>query len=458
MRVYLETYGCTLNQADSDIIRGILKGAGHRIVTEREAEIVIINSCTVKGATENKIISRIREIKKPLIIAGCLVVNEKRIREERKDAVLVWPGALNCLEQAVRDAKKGIANTYKSNEYKDSLPKEFTKPILRIAAQEGCCGNCYFCQTKLARPELRSYNPERIVQLIEEGIKKGAKEIQLTGMDLGAYGLDLIEASASKAPAFVNSRRDRKTNLIELLKRIEKIKGEFIVRLGMINPQHAKRMLPELVKTLKGKKFYKFLHAPVQTGSEKVCKEMNRGHTVKDFVDIVKNIRRAIPSITIATDIIVGYPTETKEDFEQTIQLIEKIKPDIVNVSKFTSRAGTKASKMKQLKTQEIKERSRRMSEVCKRIAKEKNEKFIGKVLEILITEKGRDFTGRTENYKQVVVKNLNQSTWPSRSDQSPSLRKGRTRAAERQELSYNALGEKIKRKIKEANHGSLIG
>lgn len=433
MRIYLETYGCTLNQADSDIIRGILKGAGHKLVKEQNAEIVIINTCTVKGATENKIISRIREIKKPLIIAGCLVVNEQRIRKERKNAVLVWPGALNCLEQALEDAKKGIVNTYRTNEYKDSLPKEFTKPILRIAAQEGCCGNCYFCQTKLARPELRSYNSERIVQLIKEGVEKGAKEIQLTGMDLGAYGLD------------------RKTNLIELLNKIERVDGEFIVRLGMINPQHIKvtenrshlfksvqslnpdlkikRMLPELVRILKGKKFYKFLHIPVQTGSEKVCKEMNRGHTVKDFVEVIKKIRKEIPSITIATDIIVGYPTETKEDFEQTIQLIKRIKPDIVNVSKFTSRAGTKASELKQLRTQEIKERSRRMSEVCKRIATEKNKKFIGKVLEILITEKGKDFTGRTANYKQVVVKKF----------------KGK-------------LSKKIKRKIKEANHGSLIG
>lgn len=411
MRVYLETYGCTLNQADSDIIRGILKSAGHRLVEERYAEIVIINTCTVKGATENKIISRIKKIKKPLIIAGCLVVNEKRIRSERKDAVLIWPGALNYLEQALKDAKEGIVNTYKSNEYKDSLPKEFTKPILRIAAQEGCCGNCYFCQTKIARPELRSYNPERIVQLIEEGIKKGAKEIQLTGMDLGAYGLD------------------RKSNLVELLKRIESIDGEFIVRLGMINPQHVKRMFPEIVRVLSGKHFYKFIHIPVQTGSEKVCKEMNRGHTVNDFVEIVKTIRKKIPNITISTDIIVGYPTETKNDFEQTVLLIKKTKPDIVNVSKFTSRAGTRASEMKQLRTQEIKERSRIMSKVCKEISKEKNQKFVGKILEILITEKGRDFTGRTESYKQVVVKNFRGN-----------------------------LGIKIKRKIKEANHGSLIG
>ncbi len=395
VKVYVETYGCTLNLADSDIILGELDKGGHTLVLElNKSDVVIINTCTVKSTTENKIsnlISRIVKLGKPLIISGCMTANEKLLREIAPNAVIVFTGALFSINKAVDEAIKGNPVAFRDFESKDNLNRVFTAPILRIPICEGCVNNCAFCHTKLARPKLRSYGPKTIVRWIEEGVSLGAKEVQLTAMDSGVYGMDC------------------NSSLPELMRRINEIDGGFLCRLGMINPQHVKRFGNELIDVIKLPKFYKFLHIPVQTGSEKVCKEMNRGHTVADFAGIVQSYRNSIPEISIATDIIVGYPTETKEDFEKTLEFIEKSDLDMINLSKFSARPDTKAKELKVLKTQEVKRRSMLAMESIKRALAKRNETFVGKGYEILITEKSnqKHFKGKNINYKEVVVKNF---------------------------------------------------
>jgi threonylcarbamoyladenosine tRNA methylthiotransferase CDKAL1 len=408
-KVYIETYGCTLNQADSDIMRALLK---HEIVgKEQESDVVVLNTCTVKGPTENRMFERIKSLKdRGLVVAGCLAANESRIRKIAPLAPILWPSSLKKINDAVDSAMKGLPATYKDGS-KEGLPKIFTPPIARIPINDGCTSSCHFCQTKFARPALQSYSPKTIVEWINESVRLGAREIQLTSMDLGAYGLDIG------------------TSLAELLGMISQDDSRFLVRLGMINPNHAKRMLPEILSALNNQKFYKFLHLPVQTGSEKVCKEMNRDHTVKDFVDIVAAARKEIPEITIATDIIIGYPTETREDFNQTRELLRQIKPDVVNLSKFSARPGTNAKKLKQLDNREIKARSREASGLVKEICLEKRKSLIGRSYDVLMTERQRDFTGRNINYTQVVVKDF----------------KGQ-------------LGDFVKVKIIDANHGCVFG
>lgn len=412
MKIYIETYGCTLNQADGDLIQGILRKAGHHIVLDlRKADVVVLNTCTVKGATENKILKRLERLKdRKIIVTGCLSINEKRVKKIKPNLVLLYPGAVREIEKAVQDCYAGKNTTYRNSTEKEDSPRMITSPITRIPIQEGCVGSCYFCQTKFARPKLVSYKKERILEWIKKGIKKGAKEIQVTGMDSGAYGID------------------RKTNLIELLEEINKIKGDFKVRIGMINPIHVKRMIKRLIKILKKDKFYKFIHMPVQTGSERICKNMNRPHTVKDFSLCVRKIRKEIPQVTISTDIIVGYPNEKEKDFESTKELIKKIKPDVVNISKFTPRPGTKAKNMKQTDSKIVKRRTVELAKLCKRIAYENNSKLIGREYEVVITEKQKDWTGRNKYYKPIVVKKF-----------------------------YGKIGEKIKVKIRRANHSSLI-
>jgi tRNA A37 methylthiotransferase MiaB len=212
-------------------------------------------------------------------------------------------------------------------------------------------------------------------------------------MDSGAYGIDL------------------RTNLVSLMEAIarddsdERPSREFLVRLGMINPDHAKRMLPGILGALAQPRFYKFLHVPVQTGSEKVCREMNRDHSVSDFTEIAAAVREKMPDATIATDIIVGYPTETEDDFRATLRLLQDTKPETINLSKFSPRPGTKAKEMKQLPGPEIKRRSEEAAALIRKIGEARRKRFAGRACRVLITEKDRDFKGRDINYNQVVVK-----------------------------------------------------
>lgn len=411
--ITIETYGCTLNQADSDIMMGVLGKCGYSFV--KDAKIVILNTCTVKEATENKIISRIIELKKAgkrIVVAGCLGINEARVRKADPTAVIVHPGAVARIYEAIACAEKGEARKFAEIDGKDGLPRIFTKPILRIPVQEGCVGNCYFCQTKIARPVLMSHSRQWIRNAVERGVEMGAREIQITGQDTGAYGLDI------------------RTTLPEMLRDVLSVEGDFRVRLGMINPGHAKRFLPELIEILGNKKFYRFLHLPVQTGSEKVRAEMNRAHTVADFEYVVRKVREEFPDTVISTDIIVGYPTETKEDFGKTIELINRVKPDIVNVSKYSSRRGTVASTMKKIRTEEIKRRSTELSALVKKVSAKKNSEYVGREAEVLITEMQKTPTGRTGNYKQVCI-----------------LGKRKVE-----------LGEFVRVKIVDSNYGSLFG
>ncbi len=392
-RVYLETYGCTLNQADSDILKALISEAHQLVENESEADVLIVNTCTVKGVTENKILSRIESIQKPKVVTGCMSANQEKIRRFAPKAPIVGTSSLSSINLAIDDALSGRPTSYTANESKDSLPKILSAPIMRIPINDGCLSACTFCQTKIARPFLRSYSPKTVVKWINAGVKNGAREIQLTSMDSGAYG------------------RDIRTNLIELLEAIANDDSQYktgegyLIRLGMINPDHAKAMLPDLIRLMKGPKFYKFLHVPVQTGSEKVCREMNRDHTVQDFIDIVNAVRSEIPDAMISTDIIVGYPTETDDDYQETLELLKQTRPDVINISKFSPRPGTKAREMKQLPTQLVKKRSLETTELARSINLGNRRNLIGKRYRVLVTENQPDFKARNINYQQVILK-----------------------------------------------------
>jgi MiaB-like tRNA modifying enzyme len=426
-KIYLETYGCTLNQADSDILRAVLTEHRHQIVDrEAESDVVIINTCTVKGATDNKISERVRQLRKAgkrIVIAGCMTADEAKLRKIAPLAPLVGTSSLKNISNAVDDAMAGRGSSYKSYESKDALPKLLTVPIARIPINDGCVSSCNFCQTRIARPFLRSYSPKTVVKWIDAAVVQGTREIQLTSMDSGAYGLDIKTNLISLLDAIANDDNDTRPS------HSTKQDPGFLVRLGMINPDHAKRMLPDIIRLLKHKRFYKFIHIPVQTGSENVCKDMNRAHSVKDFVDIVEAIREEIPDATIATDIIVGYPTETEADYEQTKKLILQAKPDITNISRFSPRPGTKAKELKQLPDAEVKKRSGEMAILVKRICEERRKASIGRQYWVLVTEKQRDFKGRNINYSQVIVNGF----------------KGK-------------LGDTTAVRITDATHGSLFG
>ncbi len=420
-KVCIETYGCTLNRSDSDILAALLQERHELVGSPEDAEVIVLNTCTVKGATENKIFERMRSLLRDgrrFVVAGCLSANEQKIARYAPLAPILGTSALSQVSASVDDALCGRATVRKEGERKDTLPRIFTSPVCRIPINDGCASSCHFCQTKIARPFLRSHSPKTIARWIHGALRGGACEIQLASQDCGAYGQDI------------------RTNLLSLLDSIANDDSSgrpggagYRIRLGMINPEHAKRMLPGIIHALSGPAFYKFLHVPVQSGSEDVCRQMNRKHSVEDFRLIVRALRHALPEACLATDIIVGYPTETEEDFSKTLALLRETAPDTINLSKFSPRPGTVAKRLKQLDNREIKRRSEEASALIRKITSGRRKRYVGRRMRVLITEKGKDFKGRADNYLQVVVRDF-----PGR------------------------LGDFVDVDIYDANHGSLFG
>ncbi|MFQ6050123.1 MAG: tRNA (N(6)-L-threonylcarbamoyladenosine(37)-C(2))-methylthiotransferase [Candidatus Hydrothermarchaeota archaeon] len=388
MRVYVESYGCTMNKGDADLIRGILSMNGFSLVDSlSEADLVVINTCTVKGPTERKMIKRIKEIKetnKKLVVSGCMsMAQPELVKRIHPKAILLGPKSVDKIIPAI-ERDSDFLDEKTPN--KTDLPTAENSKIIQIS--EGCLGNCSYCIVKMARGQLKSFPLRNIIKRLREFVEKGRKEILLTALDTAAYGQDLG------------------LNLADLLYEIDKIDGEFWVRVGMMNPSHALDFTDELVNAFKSEKIYKFLHLPVQSGDDDILEKMNRNYTVDDFKYIVNRFRKEIPYLTLSTDVIVGFPTETEEQFQNTYKLIEKIEPDVLNITRFSPRPFTEASRMKQIPDWIKKNRSRKINELRSRISLEKNKRWIGKRLKVLISEKGKkdDFIARTFSYKPVIV------------------------------------------------------
>ncbi|MEM4280052.1 MAG: tRNA (N(6)-L-threonylcarbamoyladenosine(37)-C(2))-methylthiotransferase [Archaeoglobaceae archaeon] len=390
MKIAIETYGCTMNQSDSDIMRAFLS-EHFELSNVEDAEVVVINSCGVIEFTERKIIRRIQELKsagKKVVLAGCLSRISKEALSLADSAIA--PDNLEKIVEAVRLAFNGGARFLEwKNVDKTCFPKFRLREnvIAIVSISEGCMGHCNFCATKFARGKLRSFSLENIVKEVENAVKQGFKEIQITSQDTGCYGLD-----------------KGKLMLPELLEKICKIEGEFRVRVGMMNPQFAKAMLPDLLNAYESEKIYKFLHLPVQSGDNKVLENMRREHRVEDFVEVVEEFRKRF-DIMLSTDIIVGYPTESEESFWKSYELIKSIRPDIVNITRFSRREGTLASKLKQIPGWIVKERSRKLTELCVKIGLENNRRYLGKKMEVLVTTQGRKWMlARSNEYRAVIT------------------------------------------------------
>jgi len=383
MKLFLDSYGCTLNQADAEIIRGVL---GKEEFTDlSDAETVIINTCAVKGATQSKMLSRIRDylaLGKRVVVAGCLPKMNRKLLDEFPVSI-VDTNSIDKLPLAIKSRAVFTSSVHKNKLKMFHCLDESPTGIIEIS--EGCLSRCAFCGTKNARGNLTSYPVEDIVARVSFLVGHGKKEIYLTAQDTGCYGLDIG------------------TTLVKLLDEILKIDGDYRLRIGMMNPNYALKMLDELIGIYKDDRVYKFLHIPVQSGSDKVIREMNRGYTTKQFEKIAEKFREEIENICLSTDIIVGFPTETDDDFRKTIELVKIVRPDITNISKFCPRPNTPAARMKLLTTQVLKKRSVALSKICKKIILEQNRKYVGQVMECLVVDRERKLA-RANNFKQVFL------------------------------------------------------
>ena len=359
-KIRLETFGCTANVGDTMKLRAILRKEGHAIVAEDEADVVIVNTCTVTKRTELNVLKRLKELKeegKEVVVAGCMAAAQPDLVKSilGNEVTMVTP--------------QDIYKSYIEDQWLD-----FDGVISVIPIAMGCVGKCSYCIVKRARGDLRSYKPEKICEAVKSAVERGAKEIRITSQDCSAYGWESSEI----------------VKLPELLEMITSVEGDFRIRVGMMNPFTMIHILDELLETFDSKKIFKFFHVPVQSGSDKVLRDMNRNYKVADFVEIVKSIRQRFEDSTICTDFIIGFPTETEEDFFSSLSLLDELKPEKVNITRFSPRPETEVSKLKDLLEREKKKRSRIFSSLYQKIVREKNNELEGKKLPVLITERGK--------------------------------------------------------------------
>ena len=393
VKIFIKTYGCSHNVSDSEVMAGLLQQADFEITkNEEDANLVLINSCTVKNKSQSNFFNYLEKTKlsrKPIVVAGCI---PQSMPEKLSGLPMLGTKQVAHVVEVVEEALSDNPLTVLSTEPQKrlNLPKIRNNPVVEIIPiLDGCLSACSFCLTKKARGWLRSFPPEEIVQQAKQAIKEGAKDIWLSSEDNGCYGFDL------------------KTNLAKLVQQIAELEGDFKIRVGMGNPQHMMKYIDELMKIMKHDKVYKFMHIPVQAGSDKILKDMKRGYTIDDWKKVVQKIKKAIPEMTIATDVIVGFPGETAQEFMQTIDVLKEVQPDIVNISRYSARPTTEAAERKdQIDGEMSKERSRFLTKTFEFISYERNKKWKNWEGEVVVTEKGKDesWVARNFAYKSVIL------------------------------------------------------
>jgi len=387
---HIETYGCTSNQGESRQIEQALREGGHYPAPSLdEADVAILNTCTVVEKTERNMLSRAKELEgetTDLIVTGCMALAQgDEFTNAGVDAqVLHWD-----------EVPEAVLNGECPTVTPDTEPiLDGVIGILPIA--RGCMSNCSYCITKFATGRVDSPSVEENVRKARALVHAGAKEIRITGQDTGVYGWD---------------NGDRK--LPELLDRIcSEIDGEFRVRLGMANPGGIHGIHEELVDVFdRHKKLYNFIHLPVQSGSDDVLAEMRRQHRVGKFKEIVDTFNAELDYWTLSTDFIVGFPTETDADHEQSMELLAEVRPEKINVTRFSKRPGTDAANMKGLGGTLKKERSKAMSSLKMEVVAAAYESMIGTTQDVLVVQDGVGDSVKCRDgaYRQIIVQNASE-------------------------------------------------
>ena len=369
--IYAESYGCTFNHADTEKIIAFAKRQGCVQVPAEEAECIIINTCTVVGTTERTMLRRIRNYAgKEIVVTGCMPVVQRELLLETDPSLhLILPEDMyvRCPEVgAMTDPHTGV-----------------------VQIGTGCLGSCTYCITHYARGPLKSFSADSIVAEVERLAEQGAYEIQLTGQDVSAWGRDIGQ------------------DLAYLLERIAGANGDFCLRVGMMNPATVIPIIDRLAPAFAHEKIFGFVHMPVQSGSDTVLASMNRGYTAAAFESVVEAFRAEIPDVRVSTDIIAGFPTEGCAEFDETLEMIERVRPTKVNITRFSVRDGTPAAIHHDHPDLVKKERSRALTHLTERIYDEENLHWIGRKLPVLVTEqkKNGSVIARDATYQNIVIR-----------------------------------------------------
>jgi MiaB-like tRNA modifying enzyme len=379
---HIETYGCTSNRGESRQIERSLRDAGHyRVDGPDEADVAILNTCTVVEKTERNMLRRAEELEAEtadLIVTGCMALAQGQQFDDLNAQVLHW-----------EDVPTAVTNGECPTTTPDAEPVlDGVVGILPIA--RGCMSNCSYCITKFATGRVDSPPVEQNVEKARALVHAGARELRITGQDTGVYGWDTGERK-----------------LPELLERICDIDGEFRVRLGMANPGGVHGIHEELADVFaRNEELYNFIHAPVQSGSDDVLEAMRRQHRVDTFREIVAVFDDRLDHWTLSTDFIVGFPTETEADHQQSMALLRAVRPERINITRFSKRPGTDAADMHGLGGTVKKERSTAMTDLKMAVCREAHAEMVGDTREVLVVQEGTGDSVKCRDpaYRQVIV------------------------------------------------------
>ena len=383
-KAYIRSFGCQLNVSDGEKIKGLLKKMGYGFTEdEHEADLIILNTCAVRESAEDRVfgivgsMKKLKELRPSLIIgiAGCMTA-QSHIADKIKKSypqvdLVLGTSAISALPRLLLEAVKGakfsadiseyddfseVAEQVRDSSYKASVPIMF-----------GCNNFCTYCIVPYVRGRERSRRPEDIIEEVRQLAAQGYKEIMLLGQNVNSYGNDL----------------DGKCSFPQLLRELNKIEGDFWIRFMSSHPKDASKELIDAIFDCE--KVAKHLHLPVQSGSSDVLHRMNRRYTIDKYLGIVDMIRSRDPDFSLTTDIIVGFPDETDEEFRATLDVIKNVKYDNIYSFIYSKRTGTKAAEMPDGTSDEEKgRRMRELLEVQRQVSTEHYKRFIGRTMRVL--------------------------------------------------------------------------
>ena len=383
-RAYVRSFGCQLNVSDGEKIQGLLKKMGYSFTeNEQEADLIILNTCAVRENAEDRVygivgsMKKLKELKPSLIIgiAGCMTaqshVAEKIKKSYPQVDFVMGTSAISALPDLLLETLKGAGFSADITEYDD-----FSETVEQVRGSSfkasvpimfGCNNFCTYCIVPYVRGRERSRRPEDIISEVRQLVSEGYREIMLLGQNVNSYGRDL----------------GGEMSFPQLLRELNKIEGDFWIRFMSSHPKDASQELIDAIFDCE--KVAKHLHLPVQSGSSRVLERMNRRYTIEDYLEIVDCIRGRDPGFSLTTDIIVGFPDETEEDFLETLRLIKNVRYDNLYSFIYSKRSGTRAAEMPDSTSEE--EKSRRMRElleVQREVSTEHYKRFIGKTMRVL--------------------------------------------------------------------------
>ena len=383
MTYHIITYGCQMNKNDSKRIKNLFELSGMKKASQEKSDFLIINACSVRGRVVDRIRGKLNNLSenKTLILTGCVLDKDKKELANRFDYVLDIK-RLPFWHKQIKELKDlSVEGDY----FKIKAERE--KPVAYVPIMTGCDNFCSYCAVPYVRGREESRDPEDILKEIKELVRNGFKEIWLLGQNVNSYN------------------KGNNPDFSDLLKKVNNLEGDFWIRFTSSHPKDFSQKLIEVMG--ESEKVTNYLNLPVQSGDNSILKKMNRPYTIERYKDIVEEVRNKIPEITLSTDIIVGFPGETRKAFESTKKLLQETKFDMAYIARYSPRPHTKASEMEDdVTNKEKKERAKELTDLLKKQALKKNKKRIGKEVKFLPTDYKDGFLiGKTKDYKTIKVK-----------------------------------------------------